>query len=101
MTTRKPEKIVYPNGTIEYKLNGKLHRNNRPAVMGFNGYRAWYINGKRHREDGPAIVDPNNHIEWWFNGRYYIKGEDYTKYLLKHGLTKEISLDNLVSLEDL
>jgi hypothetical protein len=36
-------------------LNGKLHREDGPAVEWTNGSKSWYLNGNLHREDGPAI----------------------------------------------
>ena len=50
--------------------NGKMHRDNGPAIEGNDGYKAWYIHGKRHREDGPAIEYSNGGKEWWHNGRF-------------------------------
>jgi len=52
----------------EWYLNGKLHREDGPAVTNSDGYKVWYLNGKRHREDGPAIE--HNHVEkmWFLNG---------------------------------
>jgi hypothetical protein len=45
-----------------------LHREDGPAVEGYDGYKAWYINGKRHREDGPAVEWSNGIKEWYLNG---------------------------------
>ena len=28
----------------------------------------WYLNGKLHREDGPAVERSNGDKEWWLNG---------------------------------
>ena len=39
----------------EWRINGKRHREDGPAIEGSNGNKAWYLNGKLHREDGPAI----------------------------------------------
>jgi len=52
-------------GTKRWRLNGKLHRTDGPAVEGADGTKAWFINGKRHREDGPAIERANGSKEWW------------------------------------
>ncbi len=89
--------ITYDTGKIEYYCDGKLHREDSPAVI-CKGYQdleiyykhglihredgpaiitnsnknnfklEWYINGKRHREDGPAIIEGNGKIEYWLNG---------------------------------
>jgi hypothetical protein len=44
-----------------------LHREDGPAVEGYDGYKAWWLNGKRHREDGPA-VEWNDGRSWYLNG---------------------------------
>lgn len=49
----------------EYRLNGKLHRTDGPAVEDTNGYRAWYQHGQRHRTDGPAIDWSNGYRAWF------------------------------------
>jgi hypothetical protein len=50
----KPECKIYPDGTKQWWLNGKYHREDGPAIEHANGDKEWYLNGKRHREDGPA-----------------------------------------------
>jgi hypothetical protein len=46
---------------------GKLHREDGPAVEQIIGNKFWYNNGKFHREDGPAI-------EWWdAPGDWYLR----------------------------
>ena len=64
-------------GSKMWKLNGKLHREDGPAVVlsdGPNsikthpGKKEWWVKGKRHREDGPAVELPVGYKEWWVNG---------------------------------
>ena len=43
------------NGDKSWYLNGKLHREDGPAIERANGDKSWYLNGKLHREDGPAV----------------------------------------------
>ena len=31
------------------------------------GDKHWYLNGKLHREDGPAVEYANGDKEWWLN----------------------------------
>ena len=64
---------VYSDRTEWFNLEGKLHREDGPAVECSNGYKSYYINGKYHREDGPAVE--------WANGTkyYYINGKCLTK----------------------
>jgi len=33
-----------------------------------DGYRSWWRNGKLHRDDGPAIERPDGSCEWWVDG---------------------------------
>lgn len=41
-------------GTKQWYLNGKLHREDGPAIEYANGSKFWYLNARRHREDGPV-----------------------------------------------
>ena len=50
---------VWDNGDKFWYLNGKLHREDGPAVECANGDKSWFLNGKLHREDGPAIERAN------------------------------------------
>jgi hypothetical protein len=75
MTVHKVELIVDSNGTRFHSYNGKLHRDNGPAVESADGkYTRWYRHGKLHREDGPAVEDPNGHKEWFVNGKRHREG---------------------------
>ncbi len=57
----------------EWYLNGKLHREDGPAIEYANGYKEWWVNDKRHRTDGPAVEWGNK--AWWVNGqRHRIDG---------------------------
>ena len=64
----KPKLIKYEDGRQEWRLNGKLHREDGPAFVSADGTQKWYLNGKLHREDGPAIIRPNGDMEWWIEG---------------------------------
>ncbi len=35
--------------------------------------KCWYKDGKIHREDGPAIEWTNGEKEWWFEGKEYFR----------------------------
>jgi hypothetical protein len=60
---------VYDNGDKEWFLNGKLHREDGPAIEHSNGYKSWFLNGKRHREDGPAVEFCNSYKSWFLDGK--------------------------------
>ena len=64
------------DGSKEWFLNGKRHREDGPAVEDVeDGYKAWYLNGELHREDGPAIEKANGHKSWYLNNKEYTKEE--------------------------
>jgi hypothetical protein len=52
-----------------YDSNGRLHREDGPAIEAYYGSKTWYINGLKHREDGPAFEGASNLKAWWINGR--------------------------------
>ena len=61
--------MVNTNGTRSYRDNeGRLHREDGPAVVMSNGYKAWYKHGLRHREDAPARMWSDGRVEYWING---------------------------------
>lgn len=87
---------VYPNGDKCWYLNGKLHREDGPAIERFDGHKYWYMNGELHREDGPAVERSNGHKYWYLNGKlhredgpatewangdkeWYLNGKEYSK----------------------
>jgi hypothetical protein len=43
----------------------------RPTRVNVDGSMEWTVNGKRHRENGPAIVRPNGAREYWLNGHMH------------------------------
>ena len=66
---------VYNNGDKSWRLNGKLHREDGPAIEYANGNKCWYLNGKCHREDGPACEYVNGTKFWFLNGKKLTKEE--------------------------
>ena len=60
---------VYDDGSKYWYLNGKIHREDGPAVEFANGYKTWWVNGKPHRTDGPAIEYDSGTKVWYVNGQ--------------------------------
>ena len=97
ITYIKYEVKVYSDGTKEWYLNGKLHREDGPAIERSNGTKQWYLNGKLHREDGPAYEGSSGTKEWCLNGELHredgpaYEGSNGTKewYLNDEKLTEE------------
>ena len=46
------------------------------------GIKQWWLNGKLHREDGPAIEWANGDKYWLLNGKYYAE-EEYKEEISK------------------
>lgn len=78
--------------TMMYLQNGKIHRNNAPARIGYeaNIYErahnlhkivfTFYVNGRLHNENGSAIVHycmrSNNRVD--IREFYYLNGDEYS-----------------------
>lgn len=67
--TDQPVMHLYENGDRHWYLNGKLHREDGPAIENANGSRLWFINGQLHRTTGPAIERASGDRAWWLNGQ--------------------------------
>ena len=53
---------------IGWYRNGKIHRDDGPAVEHSDGMKFWYKNGLIHRDNGPAIEHSNGTKEWFQHG---------------------------------
>ena len=63
-------KIHFSNGTKKWLRNGKLHREDGPAIIKANGKKVWYRYGHIFRDDGPAVIKPDGTRYWYKNGRF-------------------------------
>jgi len=89
------QKRILDNRTIHWlNEDGKLHREDGPAIERFDGSKWWCINNKLHRENGPAIEGPNGNKQWYINGKevdrkdshlFTGKSEDILVLRLKYG----------------
>ena len=61
----KNRMIEFANGDKRWYRDGKLHREDGPAVEFADGDKEWYRDGKRHREDGPAVESANGDKLWY------------------------------------
>ena len=62
---------VFENGTIEwYDLEGRLHKEDGPAVVSSDGFRAWHKHGELHRTDGAAVSYSDGSEEWFIDGKH-------------------------------
>ena len=60
---------------VEWRFNGKVHREDGPAHISHTGCSSWFLNGRRHRTDGPAITWEDGSREWFVNNRNYSEYE--------------------------
>ena len=88
---------VYKDKT-EWLLNGKLHREDGPAVEGADGSKSWLLNGKLHREDGPAVECVDGTKSWWLNGIEYTEIE-WKKEIKKLNLKKNSCDGRIVEID--
>lgn len=69
---------THQDGSKEYWVDGRLHREDGPAIDYVNGTQYWYKHGKLHREDGPAIM-------WWDGRQYWFLDDlEYTFYQFQY-----------------
>lgn len=61
--------IEYADGEEWWYLNGKLHREGGPAIKYVNGDKYWYLNNFLHREDGPACESFDGYKFWYYRGK--------------------------------
>ena len=80
MSDQKPICKVSPDGTKQWRLDGKLHRVDGPACEDTDGDKYWYLNGKRHRVDGPAVEWANGDKQWYLNGKCHRVGGPAAEY---------------------
>jgi hypothetical protein len=71
--------------TKRWYKNGKLHREDGPAVIHRDGAKEWYWNDRRHRSDGPAVVGSDNCGTLYVYGRYCLTAEEWVTELLEGG----------------
>ena len=69
MSYKTYEVRVFDNSDEHWYLNNKCHREDGPAILCHDGYKAWYLNGKLHRKDGPAIIYTSGTKFWYLNGK--------------------------------
>ena len=52
-------------------------------------YKTWYVNGKIHREDGPAIEYANGEKFWYLNDTKYSE-EEFNQWRIKKLLNDKL-----------
>lgn len=89
-------KAVTIFGEVCYFKDGKLHRENGPAITHLNGSYKWCLNGEKHRINGPAVYVKGVGKEWWVNGDLHrengpaVECTDGTKYWYVNGMCHRV-----------
>lgn len=86
------------DGDKHWYLNGKVHREGGPAMEHASGNKHWYLNSKLHREDGPAIECVNGYNRWYLNGEKVTEEEHKRRMNPVKELTVE-EISNLLGYE--
>lgn len=64
---------------IAYYQDGRLHREDGPAIEWETGRYEWYHHGKRHRDDGPAVDGHHGYVEWYHYGKRHRDINEWAK----------------------
>lgn len=64
------QREVKENGDVHWRDDeGRLHREDGPAVEAADGTQEWWVHGLLHRGQGePAIARADGSLEWWRDG---------------------------------
>lgn len=87
----QPQMRMNKNGFKEWRLHGRLHRDDAPAVEWNDGDKFWYHHGALHREDGPAIDKADGTKVWYLHDVLHredgpaMEHADGTKMWFLHG----------------
>lgn len=84
---------TYKDGTYKWYKNGKLHKDNGPAIIFFFGQQEWWIDGKKHRLDGPAVVKNDGSKYWFKNGKKH--REDGAAVIHPHNVNAAWYIDGI------
>lgn len=74
---------------IVWMKNGKVHREDGPAIEHAYGATEWWRDGLRHREDGPAIECADGLKRWFLNGEE-VTEEEFNQWLAKKQLNEKL-----------
>lgn len=81
--------IEHQSGYAAWYFEGRKHRLDGPAIIWSDGSHEWFLNGLRHREDGPAITESDGSKEWWIND-VQLTEEEFNQWLAKKHLNEKL-----------
>ena len=72
-------------GNIYYYKNGKLHREDGPAIEYEDGDCYWFKDGMLHREDGPAVIYEDGD-KWYYINDEMLSEQKFVEWKLQNFL---------------
>ena len=64
--------------SIRYYKNGKIHREDGPAIICDDGINFWFLNGLCHRESAPAKNYNECSKYWCYKNKCYGENSEFT-----------------------
>ena len=76
--------VSYNGGNEEWRTSNRTyHRLDGPAFISYDGSKQWIVEGKTHREDGPAVEWANGINTWWLHNIEYENSTKWAAALLR------------------
>ena len=76
------ENLQFPDGTNIYITDGRLYREDGPALETSDGTSYYFINGALHRDNGPAICSADPKLCHWFKHGIRIPSQERSHTLI-------------------
>lgn len=83
----------WDQNSVQFKKNGKNHRDNGPSWIKNDGALCWEKYGQEHREDGPSFIFSNGNCHYGLCGIKYSKEEWEIKIRKIQKLKPEVPLE--------
>lgn len=78
--------VEIPHVSKRWYVDGKLHRENGPALEYLCGHKEYYLNGQLHRIDGPAVEMAFNNNLFFLFGKE-VSEKEHKEFLDQSNLT--------------
>ena len=82
----QPECVIDEDGTKQWFVGPKRHREDGPAWEDADGSKSWWINGRLHREDGPSVEGLEDGTKQWFLNGEEVEPEALVDLQLSRGV---------------
>ena len=86
------ENLQFSDGTNIYITDGRLHREDGPALETSDGTSYYFINGALHRDNGPAIHSADPKLCHWYKHGIRIPSQERTRSLITELRQKHLGI---------